>query len=136
MLERAIVLAGAAQLALAVASLAIPRALHLKEELARLSPLPRSVCWLWGAYVWAAHVAFALVSMLDARALVSPSPLAAPVSGFLMMWWGVRLVAQFAWVDRRSAPDGAFAKLAEVALVALFASLTFVYAAALREALA
>jgi hypothetical protein len=135
MLEKAIVVAGVAQLVLALASLAIPRALRLREELARLSPLPRSVCWLWAVYVWGAHVAFAAVSITHARALAGPSPLAAPVAGFIAAWWSARLAAQFVWVDRRSAPEGAFYRAAEVALVALFASLALVYGLALRAAL-
>jgi len=44
-MEAMIVLCGAGQLALAAASLAIPRALPWREELLRVSPLTRSVFW-------------------------------------------------------------------------------------------
>lgn len=44
--------AGVGQLVLIVASLAIPRVLHWKEDTARLRPLTRQVFWTYALYIW------------------------------------------------------------------------------------
>jgi len=131
LLERLVMAAGAGQLALAAASLAIPRALGWRQETARLTPLTRQVFWLYAAYIWGFNVSFGLVSLLAPGWLLDRSPLAAAVCGFIAVYWSVRLVAQFAWFDRSQMPHGARYRLAEVALVALFAGLVIVYGAAL-----
>ncbi len=130
LLERLLIAAGAAQLALAAASLAIPRQLGWREETARLSPLTRQVFWLYAVYIWSFHVAFGLVSLLAPGWLLERSPLAAAVCGFIAVYWGARLVVQFTWFDREQMPKGARYRLAEAALVALFVSLVGVYGAA------
>jgi hypothetical protein len=124
-----IVAAGAGQLALAAASLAIPRVLGWREETARLRPLTRKVFWTYAAYIWSFHVAFGLVSMLAADRLLDPTPLAAGVCAFIAVYWGARLGIQFAWF-RAEAPPGPRFRLAEAALVALFVFLTLAYGAA------
>ena len=50
-METAIRLAGAAQLALALASLAIPSVLGWREETRKLRPLTRQVFWTYAAYI-------------------------------------------------------------------------------------
>jgi hypothetical protein len=42
-------------------------------------------------------------------------------------YWGARALVQFFYFDRSEAPEGAFHKVAEVALVGLFVFLTIVY---------
>jgi hypothetical protein len=46
------VVAGVAQLILFVASLAIPRWMNGKADLARVQPLTRQVFWTYAAYLW------------------------------------------------------------------------------------
>lgn len=130
-LELLLRLAGAGQLALAAASLAIPRELGWWEETARLSPLTGRVFWLYAAYIWGFNVSFGLVSLFAPGWLLDPSPLAAAVSGFMAAYWGVRLIAQFAWLAPGARPPGARYRLAEAALVGLFVYLAGVYAATL-----
>lgn len=129
-LESFLLLAGGGQLALAAVSLAIPRVLGWRQETARLAPLTRRVFWLYAAYIWGFNVSFGLLSLLAPGWLVDGSPLAASVSAFIALYWGVRLVAQFAWFERSAVPQGARYRLAEVALTLLFVYLTLVYAAA------
>lgn len=135
-LRTLIVLAGAGQLCLAAASLAIPRVLGWRAELERLRPLTRQVFWTYAAYIWTFHVAFGLLSTLAPASLLDGSPLATAVSGFIALYWGVRLVLQFTWFDRSAAPPGLLPRLAEAALVTLFVALTLVYGAAAAANLA
>lgn len=122
--------AGVGQLALVVASLAIPRVLRWREDTARLRPLTRQVFWTYAVYIWATNLSFGLVSLRPAW-LVDRSPLAACVTGFIAAYWTGRLLIQFLYFDRSDAPQGLHVRLAEVALVVLFAFLAVVYAAAL-----
>lgn len=129
-LELLLRLAGVGQLALAAASLAIPRVLGWREETGRLSLLTGRVFWLYAAYIWGFNVSFGLLSLLAPGWLLTPSPLAAAVSGFIAAYWGIRLVAQFAWFGPGVRPPGARYRLVEAALVGLFVYLAGVFAAA------
>jgi hypothetical protein len=122
-----VVLAGLGQLALALASLAIPRVLRWREDTAKLRPLTRQVFWTYAAYIWCTNVSFGVVSTLAPERLLDRSPLARMVSGFIALYWGGRVLVQFFWFDRSDAPPGVHVKVAEVALVALFVALAALY---------
>lgn len=122
-----LVLGGLAQLALALASLWIPRALGWREDTGRLRPLTRSVFWTYAGYIWANHVCFGLLSALAPELLLAGTPLSRCVSGFIAAYWGARLLIQFFVFDRADFPSGARFRLAEAALVGLFAFLTGLY---------
>ena len=123
-----LVLAGIGQLALALASLAIPRVLRWREETAKLRPLTRQVFWTYAAYIFSFHVAFGLLSALAPDRLLDRTPLARMVAGFIALYWGVRLALQLFCFDRSERPPGPLGVLAEAALTALFVGLTIVYA--------
>lgn len=125
-----ILLAGVGQLALIVASLAIPFVLNWHAETAKLRPLTRQVFWTYSVYIWATNLSFGLVS-LRPDWLLDRSPLAACVTGFITAYWLGRVLIQFFYFDRSDAPPGLHVKLAEAALVVLFLYLTAVYGAAL-----
>lgn len=120
-------LAGLGQLALAVASLAIPRVLGWKQDVAQLRPLTRQVFWTYGGYIWSTNVSFGLLSSLAPHALLDGSILAAAVSGFIAVYWGARVVIQFTYYDRSEAPSGTIFVVGEVALVGLFIAFTAIY---------
>jgi hypothetical protein len=119
--------AGVAQLVLVVASLAIPRVLNWKVDLANLRPLTRQVFWTYAGYIWVTNLSFGLISAMAPDLLLDRSPLAGLICSFIAVYWGARLVIQFAYFDRNDAPKGRFFVLAEVALVGLFIVLTIVY---------
>jgi hypothetical protein len=129
-LESAVRLAGLGQLALALASTAIPYVLRWKTETAVLRPLLRQIFWIYAGYILGFHIAFGLLSLLAPRWLLDGSGLATAVSGFIATYWSVRLVLQFAYLDRSDAP-GPWFSAAEAALVSLFVFLSATYAAAL-----
>jgi hypothetical protein len=119
--------AGLAQLILVVASLAIPRWLHWKEDVAKLRPLTRQVFWTYAAYIWTTNLSFGLLSTFCPQLLLDSSPLATAVCVFVALYWGARVVIQFAYFDRTDAPQGPFFVMGEVVLVTLFVGLTIVY---------
>jgi hypothetical protein len=122
-----LVSAGAAQLILVVASLAIPRWLHWNEDLAKLRPLTRQVFWTYAAYIWATNLSFGLLSTFCASLLLDRSPLATAVCLFIALYWGARVVIQFVYFDRNDAPEGLFFVMGEAVLVTLFVGLTLFY---------
>jgi hypothetical protein len=127
LLSQLVFLAGLGQLALILASLAIPFVLRWREETAKLRPLTRQMFWTYAGYIWATNLSFGLISTLAPSWLLDGSPLAAAVTVYMAAYWGARLTIQFALLDRNDAPPGRHIRLAEAALVSLFVGLTAVY---------
>jgi hypothetical protein len=130
-----IVAAGIGQLGLVAASLAIPRALRWPEDLARLRPLTRQIFWVYAAYIWCTNLSLGLISTFAPRWLLDPTPLAGAVSAYIAVYWGARLIIQFAYLDRGDAPRGPIFAVGETALAGLFLFLTLVYGALAWRAL-
>ena len=116
----AIVLAGAGQIALALASLWLPRILRWGEETGRLSPLTRRIFWVYAAYILATNLCLGTLSVLAPGLLLDRSPLARCVAAYAAAYWGARLAIQLAWF-RGVAPKGRGYALADLAVTALFA---------------
>lgn len=129
-METFIVAAGLGQLALVAGSLVIPRLLNWKAELRNLSPLMRRLFWVYAGYILATNLCFGLLSTFAPHWLTGENPLAAAVTGFIAVYWGARLVVQFACF-RGPAPSGTVYRVGEVGLVALFVFFTAVYGYAL-----
>ena len=127
--ERLIVAAGIGELGLVAASLAIPRALRWREDLARLRPLTRQMFWVYAAYIWCSNLAIGSVSTCAPRWLIDRTPLAGAVCSYIAMYWGARLLIQFAYLDRTDVPKGPQFVIGETALVGLFLHLTLIYGA-------
>ena len=127
LLHIAIVLAGIGQLAIVGGSLAIPRVLRWSDDVAQLRPLTRQVFWTYAGYIWGTNLCFGLISTFAAQWLLDGTPLAAVVTGFIALYWGVRVVIQFAYFDRSDAPSGLLFRVAEFVLVGLFIFFTATY---------
>lgn len=119
-------LAGLAQLAIALASLAIPRELGWREETKRLEPLTREVFWTYAGYIWATNVALGLISVLAAEELARGSSLARAINGYALCYWGARLLIQLVFFGKH-APSGKRFVIAEGALTSAFLFLTVTY---------
>ena len=91
--------AGAAQLILVAASLAIPRWLNWQRDLAKLRPLTRQVFWTYAGYIWVTNLSFGLVSTMRPLVLLDRSPLAGPllVGLSLMIHFGAFDVVAGGW---------------------------------------
>lgn len=87
-------LAGLAHLISLTAILYAPINLRWDEELARLPRLIRQMCNVYQAYTGGTIVAMGFVSLLCAPDLVSGTPLARAVCGYIALFWGVRLALQ------------------------------------------
>lgn len=129
-LRSLVLLAGVGQIALVLASLAIPRVLRFAEETAKLRPLLRQMFWTYAGYILCTNLCFGLLSALRPGWLLDGSPLAAAVTGFIALYWTARVVIQFTYFDRSDAPSGAHVRLAEALLVVLFVYLAAVYGSA------
>ncbi len=93
-LARLLFAAGVAQLGVLIASALVPFRLNWRTELSSLSRLHRQMYWVYGGYVVMAIVAFALLSILNARELAGGSGLARGVCAYIAVFWGVRVVLQ------------------------------------------
>jgi len=122
-----IVLAGIGQLGLVAASPMIPRLLHWHEEIVKLRRLTQNVVTTYAYYTMGTNLAFGLLSTLRPAWLLDGSGLARSVAGFIAVYWGVRLILQYAYYDRKDAPEGVIFRIAELALSALFLYCAVVY---------
>lgn len=85
--------AGALQLVIAAANLPLARILRLREEFARLSPLPRHVVITHHAYIAGLIAAFGALCLLFPAELAS-TRLGLFLDGLLLLFWGTRLALQ------------------------------------------
>jgi hypothetical protein len=126
-LSRLIVIAGVAQLSVLLASALVPFQLKWRTELSSLSRLHRQMYWVYGGYVVLSIVAFALLSILNARALADGSGLARGVCAYIAVFWGIRVVLQGVF-DVKAYLTAWWLRIGYHFLTVLFALLTLVYA--------
>ncbi|MBX3460627.1 MAG: hypothetical protein KF696_11800 [Planctomycetes bacterium] len=119
--------AGVAHFGVVFASLFVPRELGWSHDLAKVKPINRQIFTTYAGYILAINALFGLLALFGATWLLERTPLAACVCGFIAAYWGVRVVLQFAYYDRKSAPHGLKHKLAEAMFVTLFAAFTLIF---------
>jgi len=125
--------AGAGQLGVLVASALVPFRLNWKEDLQSLPKLHRQMYWVYGGYVVLAIVAFASITMANARELAAGGGLARGFCAYVAVFWGVRLGLQFVF-DVKEHLAAWWLKAGYAMLTVLFAAFTLVYGwAALRS---
>ena len=129
-LEMLLRVAGVGQLAIALTSLAIPRALGWRAELAALRPLTRQVFWTYAAYIFSFNIAFGILSLLAADQLVARTPLAAPIVGFIALYWAARVGVQLFYYDLTALHASSRDRAAELVATAAFGALAIVYTVA------
>jgi hypothetical protein len=119
--------AGLGQAGVLVASALVPFKLNWREDLRPLSRLHRQMYWVYGGYVVLSIVAFALLSIFNARELAEGGRLARGVCAYMAVFWGVRLALQ-AVFDVKEHLTAWWLKAGYFALSLLFAGFTLVYA--------
>ncbi len=124
LLEIGLLLAGLGLSALVVASFWIPKVLGFREKLVGLTPLMRELFWTYAVYVFASHVFFGVLALGFGDWLLGGSGAAALVSGFVCLWWGVRLWLQFFGFDLAEVQNTRFHRLCKHGLTLLFVFLT------------
>lgn len=125
-----IMLSGLVQLAIAVSTLAIPKLLDWPRELRRLEPLTRSIFWTYAGYILSLNLWFGAMALGWSGELLGGTPLAALVTGFIALYWLVRVVGQFTWYAREIAHTRRLFQVAEVLYVTGFVFLACVFSAA------
>jgi hypothetical protein len=126
-LARLLFAAGVAQLCVLIASSLVPFRLNWRKELSSLSRLHRQMYWVYGGYVVISIVAFALLSIFNARELASGSALARGVCSYIAVFWGIRVALQGVF-DVKEHLTAWWLKAGYRVLTILFATFTFVYA--------
>ena len=135
-LTRLIFIAGVGQLGVLIASALVPFRLNWREELRCLSRLHRQMYWVYGGYVVLSIVAFAALSIANARELASGSGLARGFCGYVAVFWGIRVALQ-AVFDVKEHLTAWWLKAGYFALTLMFAGFTIVYTwAALQSSVA
>jgi hypothetical protein len=127
LLERLIFWAGVGQLTILVASAMVPYRLQWRTALSSLPPLHRQMYWVYGGYVVMSIIAFALLSIANARELAGGSGLARGVCGYVAIFWGVRVLLQGVF-DVKEHLTAWWLRAGYHSLTLLFATLTIVYA--------
>lgn len=92
--------AGAVQLSIAVSNLWVPGILHYRENLAKVSTIVRQVFVVHSIYMVLVLLAFSALCFFFAPQLTQRAPLSRFLSGFLALFWLLRVVLQFAYYDR------------------------------------
>lgn len=126
-LTRLIFLAGIGQSGILIASSLVPFQLNWREELRCLSKLHRQMYWVYGGYVVLSIVAFAAISIMNARELASGSNLARGFCGYVAVFWGIRVVLQTVF-DVKEHLTAWWLKAGYLLLTVMFAAFTMVYA--------
>jgi alginate O-acetyltransferase complex protein AlgI len=125
-LPTAFQLAGVAHLVSLTAMIVAPVHLGWNDELARLPRLLRQMCNVYSLYTGGTIVACGVVSLVCANDLSSGSVLARAVSGYIALFWGVRLGLQ-AYYDFRPHLTNRRLRVGYHALTLLFATFTGFY---------
>ena len=126
-----LVLAGIGQIGLVVVTPYIVHLLGWRRKTDVLDPLVRTVFWTYAGYILTTNLAFGLASVFLTGQLLAGTPLAAAVVGFIMLYWGVRLVLQFVKYRAAYAHPNWISRAGETAMNLLFLYLTLAYGAAL-----
>jgi hypothetical protein len=128
-LETLIVLAGAGQLCVLVASAMVPSRLGWRRELEKLPRLHRQMYRVYAGYVVLSIVAFGLLSLFNAREMAGGGRLARWLCGYIAVFWGVRLALQGVF-DVKEHLTARWLRLGYHALTVLFVALTVIYGCA------
>jgi hypothetical protein len=120
-------LAAAVQLLILIASASTPRVLDWRKNLAVLHPFLRKLFWVYGVFVVMVIIAFEVLTFRHADAMAAREPVARSLCLLIAIFWGARLLVQFAIFDARPFLTNWFYKTGFHALTIIFAFLTFVY---------
>ncbi len=101
----AIQIAGALHLLVAGANFVLPGILHYRENLAKVSPIIRQIFLVHAFYIVLVLVGFGLLCLGFPHELSGGSSLGRCLSGFLAVFWSLRVILQFGFYDRATKRD-------------------------------
>jgi hypothetical protein len=91
--------AGVLQLGLLTASALVPGVLDWRNQLRPLDKLVRQLVWTYGGYVVLMIISLGLLSLTQPAALTDGTLLARSVTGFIFVFWSIRLLLQLCVFD-------------------------------------
>ena len=91
--------AGAVQLLISAANVFVPRILSYKDNLSKISPIVRQVFIIHSVYIVIVVVGFSGLCFIFAPELAGDDKLGRCLSGFMAVFWALRVVLQFAYVN-------------------------------------
>lgn len=92
-------LAGGVHLLIAAANLLLPSKLHYRENLSKVSPIIRQIFVVHSAYIVFILIAFSGLCFLFAPELAGRAPLGKFLSGYMALFWLLRLPIQIFYYD-------------------------------------
>ncbi len=125
-ITRWITYAGIGQLGVLIASALVPLRLNWRDQLRGLSRLHRQMYWVYGGYIVLSILAFATLSILNARELAGGSNLARGFCAYIAVFWGIRLALQGIF-DVREYLTVWWVKAGYFGITLLFAAFTAIY---------
>lgn len=126
-LETHLRLAGALQIALAILHAFFPGRFNWKEELPRLSLLNRQMFLVHTFYIGLVLMLIGALSLAAPRTLLAEGPLARIVLFGFALFWGIRLIIQWAVYDKALWRGHRFNTAMHWSFTALWLYLTSVY---------
>lgn len=124
--------AGAVQLAIGLANLPLASRLQYRKNLAGASAIVREVFYVHAAYIVLVVLGFAALSLLFPTDLAGGQPLGRFLSGFLAIFWLLRVPIQLFYYPAEIRREN---RLADAIFIAAFAFLAIVFGvAAIRPA--
>ena len=95
-----VLVAGALQLCVLIASSLVPFQLDWRNELACLPKLHRQLYFIYGGYIVLGIITLGVISLLYAREIASANGLARGICIYAALFWGIRLSLQ-AFLDAK-----------------------------------
>lgn len=125
--ETMLMVAGGLHFALLIAASLVPGQLRWKCELAGLQRMTRQLIWVHGFYVTLMIVGIGLLSLVFHAELTSGSTLGRALSGFIALFWCIRLGLGLFVFDTGPHLTRPWLIIGERMLTVLFAYFTTVY---------
>ncbi len=126
-LELLLTFAGVLQLSLLVAGTAMQHVTGMRAETSLLSPFHRQLFWVYLVFIGFTLAGFGVVTLLNAHALASGTPLARTVCAFIALFWLLRLLVQAFVLDVRPYLKNGWLMLGYHSLTVVFIYLPVVY---------
>lgn len=124
---QALTAAGVGHFAILSASALVPKVCDWATELKALPPFLRRLFWVYGAFIVLTIIGFGTLTLLNAGAMSAGEPVARTLSGFIAMFWALRLAVQFFVFDARPYLTTPWLRLGYHLLTAAFTILVGIY---------
>lgn len=121
-------LAGLLQISLLAAGLAMPRVVHMKDNLATLPVFLRRLFWVYYVFTGIHFVGCGILTFLFAEELAAGAPLARGFCVFLAIYWAARIAVALLVFDVRPFLTTALHRVGHYTLNTVFVYLTTVFA--------